>query len=909
MAAMFWTLLSLAVLCSNGGHVSGAPSPKLELEVVGFSIVNGGCDIFGSWSSRRDVYEGAQLMEAMRFATEEINTNSTILPGIDLVLSFRFICDADRIKSEVENMTDSKTIALFIEAEGFTFNKILESLQDIDIPVITSSAISLRLPDLPFHLCMIPPPQYQTKAIIDLLTHFGWTYVSVLASFEYGFMSIMEKFKTEAESHNIRIVTSTITNYKISYKENIRTLQSHPRARVVVLFLNHQVLANFLSYVCELETSFTWVVGAPLGLIRNMEKYKKALGRVILVNIHSYPLQRFNEYFHAKMEANTFNYTDPEVMSSIIENFSYPSTYLKKETEKSKSKKLFPTSPKIMYVVNGVYTIAHALRDLYNTTCHNVTDGCLLEHRETFKTSLRNTRFSAPFLPPDVQYTVGFDGDGYGPARYDFFTIQENNGSFQYQQIGSWAEELTLNTSHIMWENNKVPESYCSKPCGEHERKIRERGNPCCWVCIKCQPDEILINEATCKKCDPGYWPNTDHNGCSELPLYFIQWGDGLAIGSVCVSGLGILSTIFVGGVLMWNNNTPIVKASGREFCYILLSGVLLLFTMTFIFIARPSVVICSLRRLGLATSFSVCYSALLTKTNRITRIFTSAQKGIAHPRYIGLVSQLSICLALITCQLLGLLIWLIVDPAEVIKPKYPDKQYRILKCKSGDMKILLSLVYDVLLVLLCTVYAFKTRKYPENFNEAKCIGFTMYTTCIIWLAFLPVFYVTSNHPKVQVTTLCASVSLCAFVILGGLFLPKLYIILFHPEKNVKSGQWRKVVGHTESSHETRSASSANRKRRWRMSKCGTQAPGSEEETLQADTPKTWTTDRRLTLTVREETVRPDSGEKQPHRATQKPLICPVRRTGKTTEVRTGYLTCCGLLPVPNTGWRHNLLR
>ena len=49
--------------------------------------------------------------------------------------------------------------------------------------------------------------------------------------------------------------------------------------------------------------------------------------------------------------------------------------------------------------------------------------------------------------------------------------------------------------------------------------------------------------------------------------------------------------------------------------------------------------------------------------------------------------------------------------------------------------------------------YAFKTRKCPENFNEAKFIGFTMYTTCIIWLAFLPIFYVTSSDYRVRVHT------------------------------------------------------------------------------------------------------------------------------------------------------------
>uniref|UniRef100_A0A8D0L1A8 Glutamate metabotropic receptor 2 n=1 Tax=Sphenodon punctatus TaxID=8508 RepID=A0A8D0L1A8_SPHPU len=80
-----------------------------------------------------------------------------------------------------------------------------------------------------------------------------------------------------------------------------------------------------------------------------------------------------------------------------------------------------------------------------------------------------------------------------------------------------------------------------------------------------------------------------------------------------------------------------------------------------------------------------------------------------------------------------------------------------------------------------------KTRKCPENFNEAKFIGFTMYTTCIIWLAFLPIFYVTSSDYRVQTTTMCISVSLSGTVVLGCLFAPKLHIIVFQPQKNVAS--------------------------------------------------------------------------------------------------------------------------
>ena len=54
-----------------------------------------------------------------------------------------------------------------------------------------------------------------------------------------------------------------------------------------------------------------------------------------------------------------------------------------------------------------------------------------------------------------------------------------------------------------------------------------------------------------------------------------------------------------------------------------------------------------------------------------------------------------------------------------------------------------------MLLITICTIYAIKTRKVPENFNEAKFIGFTMYTTCIIWLAFVPLYFGTGNSNKV----------------------------------------------------------------------------------------------------------------------------------------------------------------
>lgn len=52
---------------------------------------------------------------------------------------------------------------------------------------------------------------------------------------------------------------------------------------------------------------------------------------------------------------------------------------------------------------------------------------------------------------------------------------------------------------------------------------------------------------------------------------------------------------------------------------------------------------------------------------------------------------------------------------------QYPSKDKNILICRGSDRTTyLLGLLYPFLLMILCTVYAFKTRKCPDGFNEAR---------------------------------------------------------------------------------------------------------------------------------------------------------------------------------------------
>ena len=65
---------------------------------------------------------------------------------------------------------------------------------------------------------------------------------------------------------------------------------------------------------------------------------------------------------------------------------------------------------------------------------------------------------------------------------------------------------------------------------------------------------------------------------------------------------------------------------------------------------------------------------------------------------------------------------------------------------------------YPILLVIICTVYAVLTRKIPEAFNESKFIGFSMYTTCIIWLAFIPIYFTTGQHVALRITSMSITI-------------------------------------------------------------------------------------------------------------------------------------------------------
>ena len=194
---------------------------------------------------------------------------------------------------------------------------------------------------------------------------------------------------------------------------------------------------------------------------------------------------------------------------------------------------------------------------------------------------------------------------------------------------------------------------------------------------------QILDSEddTRCKKCPPGELPDSKKLNCTKLPEEYMTLTSYWAMGSQSFALLGIILTVAVIIVFLKYNDTPVVRASGRELSYVLLFGLLFCYLVTFLFVIRPTTIICAIEQFSIGFCFSVVYGALFIKTNRISRIFAASKKTSKRPNFISPKSQLIMCSGIVFVQVLINIIWFLVSPP--IADYYrPIPETNILACK-----------------------------------------------------------------------------------------------------------------------------------------------------------------------------------------------------------------------------------
>ncbi|XP_071961715.1 metabotropic glutamate receptor 3-like [Antedon mediterranea] len=775
-----------------------------------------------------NVDRGIQRAEAMRFAVKKINNDSTLLKGLTLGAEIRDTCSLDIyaleqslkfVRSSLSsdefsncpcnqdgtNIADQVLFGVIGGSYSTVTSQVANLLRLFKLPQISYASTSAQLSDktrFDYFARTVPPDTLQAKAMVDIVAAFKWDYVSTVASEgQYGEPGI-DQFEREARARNICIAASETVPFvsnNITFDKIVKNLDNNnAKARAVILFTRMDDAREIMAAAQRAGYNFVWLASDGWGVQEvPVQGNEEVAQGAITIELQTKTIKEFDEYFlnlhpdNQKGNAWFKEFWEDQFSCQLGNNSKNPCDESLRLTNDT-----YAQEKKIQFVVDAVYAMAHALDNFR----HESTTNCTFEKNKFcgLPTADEGKKFYLDYLLnvtfEDITGSrVSFDERGDGPGRYDIMNYRMGSDKhYHYVNVGNWSMgTLHLDIDMVQFNSklstdNAIPLSQCSEPCKKGEVKNLQEGEPCCWICFPCRENEFLLNEFLCEKCKLGEWPNKEKTGCDVIPIDYMHWNEVWSIIPVIFSLGGVIATSIVICIFIKYNDTPVVRASARELSYFLLAGVIWCYFMTFVILAKPSLPSCTLRRVGIGISFAMCYSALLTKTNRIARIFNSTQSP-QRPKYISPFSQLIICMMMVAIQLVGSLLWLIIERPGVRLDYSNNNSTVVLKCSESELSLMVSLVYAILLVFCCTVYAFKTRKIPENFNEAKFIAFTMYTTCIVWLAFVPLYFGTANDFKVQSTTLCVAISLSATVTLGCMFLPKVYIIVCQPEKNVRS--------------------------------------------------------------------------------------------------------------------------
>lgn len=781
---------------------------------------------------------GIHRLEAMMYALDQINSDPDLLPNITLGARILDTCSRDTYALEqsltfVQALIQKDTSdvrctngepPVFVKPEkvvgviGASASSVSIMVANIlrlfQIPQISYASTAPELSDdrrYDFFSRVVPPDSFQAQAMVDIVKFMGWNFVTTLASEgSYGEKGVEAFIQISREAGGLCIAQSVKIphNHKTDDFDKIITqLLETPKARAIIIFANDEDIRQVLAATKRAGKvgHFLWVGSDSWGTKSSPVIWQEEAAEGALTILPKRAtIDGFDVYFTSRtLENNRRNVWFAEYWE---ENFNCKLTMSGSKKEDTDRKctgqerigkdSHYEQEGKVQFVIDAVYSIAYALHNMHQDLCPEYSGVCPEMELAGGKKLLKYIR--AVSFNGSAGTSVVFNKNGDAPGRYDLFQYQITNTSTPgYRPIGQWTDYLQLNVEDMQWAEGirEIPSSVCNLPCKAGERKKKVKGMPCCWHCEKCVGYQYQADETSCKLCDYNMHPNENRTGCQPIPIIKLEWHSPWAVIPVFLAMLGIIATIFVMATFIRYNDTPMVRACGRELSYVLLTGIFLCYIITFLMIAEPNIAVCSFRRIFLGLGMCISYAALLTKTNRIFRIFEQGKQSVTAPRLISPTSQLAITSSLISVQLLGVLIWFVVDPPNIItdydeqKTMNPNQARGILKCDITDLQIICSLGYSILLMVTCTVYAIKTRGVPENFNEAKPIGFTMYTTCIVWLAFIPIFFGTAQSAEklyIQTTTLTISMNLSASVALGMLYMPKVYIIIFHPELNVQ---------------------------------------------------------------------------------------------------------------------------
>ena len=718
--------------------------------------------------------------------------------AVEMILDTKYLMNQSLLENLTKNeycIDDERLSNRLVGVVGGSSSPISASISNIlstyYIPQISYGSTSTALSDKKLYrsfLRAIPSDTYQAAAVAEIIAYFGWNYVSAFASDDaYGRIGLeelreyMKKYKI-CLAKDMLFSSPTITERdKRQIFDHLETIKD--RSHVVILWCQVTEATNIIQEAANRGIKgITWVATETWGTNYFFrKKLRNVTGHVITSEIEDVKVPTFEKEFFSS--SGKILCSNPWFLK--FKDDSGFDGDLDCEYVSLLSRTLQPV--KYQEIMSSIYSLAHGLHKYLNCTeskCHR-NDG-IINYQ-----GLYNEILKVNFTLPGSDKLINFDEYGeirnrkYVYRMADLKKLSHNSGDMdEYTLIGTWSDTININISAIRWGISGQPKSICSEVCQPGYYKI-DGPSECCWSCAKCAENTVTssFGETKCKPCKSIELANENHTFCRTLRnnTFKVKHLAGILITVFSVIGISIVIFIIVIYIILWDSH--VIKSSSRELSIIQLTSLLVLFCLPVIEYFPRTANLCISRTLVFGSCLSTVIAVIVVKTYRLARIFDGRFSRVS--KFFQNKYQITLVYSFVFLQLTVSALWFLCKrtKTEIVIIK-ASLSYHVTCGINSETIFWIVSSYIFLLALLSGYMAFRVRKLPENYNEAQFICLSMFTACILWLIYIPLYL--SLHGVSAVLAFLSINNTSTLAVLLILYAYRLYIVLFCPQMNCK---------------------------------------------------------------------------------------------------------------------------
>lgn len=248
--------------------------------------------------------------------------------------------------------------------------------------------------------------------------------------------------------------------------------------------------------------------------------------------------------------------------------------------------------------------------------------------------------------------------------------------------------------------------------------------------------------------------------------------------GIIAAASVGLLACFVMMILFATWRDRPQIIASSLLFVELIILGAAMIYASLFFWVLETTTAMCNLRYWLAGVGFVLMFSALLTKTWRVWRIFHEHSLKMIKLTNMYLLRIMAVAL---TIEIVVLAVWSGAFTPQmetvVLDENRPVLNYRTCTTENSMPFAIVLIIYKAILILAGVVLGFWSRKIRSEYNESKFILIAMYNITFATLILLVLFAIGISDRYIDFLIRSIAILWGVTATLCILLIPKIYYV------------------------------------------------------------------------------------------------------------------------------------